>query len=587
MITYQAKLMNIWIGFTILFSINCIDSNDLSSFELLLKIDSETHSFPFAEISTSVDNHGLPLIVILGDEENPTFIPSSASPTTTVRSYTVQSDKKQLNIATLLHHPSLDSDLIYATVQTPNGSWYDIIPSLVSGYSRTKRHAQDDYLIRENNHFLRDASVTILWSKSTRARRDIEGIESSTVMQDTDATAVPASESDYSSTIQSATLPETMENVTLPSSDNETESMAKLIPATTPRPIPEKSRHLYLEIVAAIDSLIVNDIRALLNRSEVEAIEILKLYYVHIFMGVEQLYRQSLIHETLDVHIRLSKLIFATDKHRLPWESFKNISSFTTAYRKSPNNLHVRPNVSMSLLKSLHQAYTDNNFHSKYSIKDADHIMTFTRMDLLDGAGSAYVLGACLPAYKYSIIQEDLNAFSVLLTVTHELGHNLGLNHDETENTCDELTVRYIMSPKNMNTPGRKQVPYFSPCSIAQLNDFADNTTTTCWKNQIISTRNDTKLETLRHLTLFKLGQLINIHQQCQLQYGPEAIPFISVNYNQKQSLYEEDLCNQLRCFKKAEDEYMYWQDGAFDGRTLNTDRFILIVSVFFRNDLW
>ncbi|CAF3964096.1 unnamed protein product, partial [Rotaria sp. Silwood1] len=40
-------------------------------------------------------------------------------------------------------------------------------------------------------------------------------------------------------------------------------------------------------------------------------------------------YQQSLIHETLDVHIHLSKIIFATNKHRLPWESLKNLSSLS------------------------------------------------------------------------------------------------------------------------------------------------------------------------------------------------------------------------------------------------------------------
>jgi hypothetical protein len=358
---------------------------------------------------------------------------------------------------------------------------------------------------------------------------------------------------------------DTVENITIPSAENDTELiMNTTMETTTPRTIPDKSRHLYLEIIAVIDSLITHDLRTLLNKTELETIEILKLYYIHIFTGVEHLYRQSLIYETLDVHIRLSKIIFATDKHRLPWESFKNISSVSNTYRKSPNNVHLRPNISMTLLKSLHQAYTsDKRFFSN----EADHIMTFTRLDLIDGAGSAYVLGACLPLYKYSIIQEDLNAFSVIITVAHELGHNLGLDHDETENQCNSPRFRYIMSPKNMNTIDRRQLPYFSECSINQLNNFVDKTTTTCWKNEIISTGNDTKLEKLRNIISMNLGQIINVHEQCQLQYGPQAIPYISVTYNNKNhTLYEENLCNQLRCFKTPEDEYMYWQDGAFDG---------------------
>jgi hypothetical protein len=216
----------------------------------------------------------------------------------------------------------------------------------------------------------------------------------------------------------------------------------------------------------------------------------------------------------------------------------------------------------------LHQAYTSNKFDKQFFGNDSDHIMTFTRLDLIDGAGSAYVLGACLPLYKYSIIQEDLNSYSVIITVAHELGHNLGLNHDETENKCNDPSFRYIMSPKNMHTIDRRQLPYFSECSINQLNNFTDDIRTpTCWKNKIISTRNDTKLKEIRDIISMKLGQIINIHQQCQLHFGTQAIPFISVTYkNKNHTLYEENICNQLRCFKTPEDDYMYWQEGAFDG---------------------
>jgi hypothetical protein len=221
----------------------------------------------------------------------------------------------------------------------------------------------------------------------------------------------------------------------------------------------------------------------------------------------------------------------------------------------------------MGLLKSLHQAYTSEKFDQKFFINGSDHIITFTRLDLINGAGSAYVLGTCLPIFKYSIVQEDLNSLSMIITVAHELGHNLGLDHDETENTCNDPRFRYVMSPKNMNTPDRRQLPQFSECSITQLNHFADNTTTTCWKNSIISTKNDTIFDEIRDIISTKLGQIINIHQQCQLQYGPQSVPFISLLYNvTKHSLYEENICNQLRCFKTIGDGYMYWQDGAFDG---------------------
>ena len=545
---------------------NLIGLNPVFSLELTLNVDGEDFHFPFTETITSNQKHPLPSLIILDGTGSSTItqLPAASS----IRGFHIEADESRLNIATVIQRADVDDPIVFATVQTPNGSFYDISPSVSPTQPRTKRSLVGAYVVRQQHRIVERAAVTIVWPQH-RDRRDAGETESVLPRENPSVTGVTGSGVDFPSTLESVSLPDTMENITLPSGDNETEStLSSTTTTTTPRPIPAKSRHLYLEIVAAIDSLIVNDVRALLNKTELETIDILQLYYIHIFMGVEQLYRQSLIHETLDVHIRLSKLIFATDKHRLPWETFTNISSLTNAYRKSPNNMQIRPNVSMSLLKSLHHAYTAEQFDSKYSIGAADHIMTFTRLDLINGAGSAYVLGACLPSYKYSILQEDLNSFSVILTATHELGHNLGLDHDETENDCDDPRVRYIMSPKNMNTVDRRQLAEFSPCSIQQLNRFADNTTTTCWKNRIVSTRNDTALAGLREIISTRLGQIIDVHQQCQLQYGPRSIPFISVKYHQNQSLYEESICDQLRCFKEPEDEYMYWQDGAFDGMT-------------------
>jgi predicted Zn-dependent protease len=551
--------------FLLLIGTNLIVLNNSSSFDLTLNVDGIDNSFRFVETPKSTKKHQLPSAVILDDDYNPTIInPSDLS---SVQTYHVESDENLLGFATVINRTSINSNLLFAMVQTSNGAFYDISPPMSIAQTRTKRSLNDIYIVRSKNSVIEQAYVTIEWHNN-RERREIDETEITTNSLDTEETRYPASESIGSSTFPSVSLPDTIENITIPSAENDTELiMNTTMKTTTPRPIPEKSRHLYLEIIAIIDSLITYDLRILLNKTELETIEILKLYYIHIFMGVEQLYRQSLIHETLDVHIRLSKIIFATDKHRLPWELYKNISSLTNTYRKTPNNMYLRPNVSMNLLKSLHQAYTSEKFDKRFFNNGADHIMTFTRLDLINGAGSAYVLGACLPSYRYSIIQEDLNSFAVMITVTHELGHNLGLNHDETENECNDPRLRYIMSPKNMNTIDRRQLPYFSECSIKQLNNFADNTTTTCWKNQIISTQNDTKFEELRNIISMKLGQIVNIHQQCQLQYGPQAIPFISVTYNSKNhTLYEENICNQLRCFKNPEDNYMYWQDGAFEG---------------------
>ncbi|CAF1095072.1 unnamed protein product [Adineta ricciae] len=541
----------------------------LPFFDLTLSIDGISNQFRFIQTAKSSENRHAPSVIILDDDQNPMILNSSHP--SSLQTFHIESDGIAIGFASVTDSATSNPNLLYAMIQTSSGSIYDIAPSIAPEQTRSKRSLTDPYIIRTKNSIINHAYITIEWNNSRR-RREVDDTNETevtiTTESETEQTRLPASEFTDASTLPAITMPDAIENITIPSAENDTELFINMtMETTTPRPIPEKTRHIYLEIIAVIDSLITNDLRALLNKTELETIEILKLYYIHIFMSVEQLYRQSLIYETLDVHIRLNKIIFATDKHRLPWESFKNISSLTNAYRKAPNDIHMRPNISMDLLKSLHKAYTTDKFDKRFFTNEADHIMTFTRADLIDGAGSAYVLGACLPLYKYSIVQDDLNSFSVIITVTHELGHNLGLDHDEIENTCNDPQFRYIMSPKNMNSADRRQLPNFSECSIAQLNRFADNTSTTCWKNSIISTRNDTKLDKLREIISTNLGQIVNVHQQCQLQYGLKAIPFISVTYASKNhSLYEPNLCNQLRCFKEPKDNFMYWQDGAFDG---------------------
>lgn len=515
---------------------NFIVLNSASSFDLNLNIDGIDNRFRFIE--TKQTNH-IPLTIILDENADGTL--QHTSDLSSIQTFQHESNEDLFGYATAIHSNNTDTKFIFAMVEIWNGSIYDISPSMSFGLRRTRRSLNDVYIVRSSNSIVEQASVKIEWHDN-RERREINEPEITTEQSDT-------------STIHSP-------NITLSSSENDTTTET-----TTPRPIPEKSRHLHLELVAVVDSLITNDLRALLNKTELETIEILKLYYIHVFTVAEQFYRQSLIHETLDVHFRLSKIIFATDKHRLPWESLNNMSNLTNTYRKNPNNPHLRPNMSMVLLKSLHQAYTSEKFDRRFFTNGSDHIMTFTRLDLINGAGSAFVLGACLPLFRYSIIQEDLNGLATIITVAHELGHNLGLNHDEIENQCNDPRFRYIMSPKNMHSIDRQQLTRFSECSIAQLNDFVNDSMITCWTNPIVSTNNDSKLENIRTIISTKLGQLINIHQQCQLQYGLQAMPSVSTSYTDtNHSLYEESICNQLQCFKKPEDDFMYWQDGALEG---------------------
>ena len=99
-----------------------------------------------------------------------------------------------------------------------------------------------------------------------------------------------------------------------------------------------------------------------------------------------------------------------------------------------------------------------------------------TGLDLYDGQpkhnsviGLAWVSGMCHPEYSCTI--NEGNNFESVYVIAHEMGHNLGMNHDgETSsgNTCDPNTN--LMSP--VLGPGKVT---WSSCSNQEINDFLSN----------------------------------------------------------------------------------------------------------------
>ncbi|KAH6941635.1 hypothetical protein HPB50_020999 [Hyalomma asiaticum] len=77
--------------------------------------------------------------------------------------------------------------------------------------------------------------------------------------------------------------------------------------------------------------------------------------------------------------------------------------------------------------------------------------------------GLAYVGGMCQCRFSCTLIQAE--SFQAALEAAHEIGHNLGMDHDGTGNRCDP--TRFIMSP---GTGAGKT--NWSSCSRRYLEDF-------------------------------------------------------------------------------------------------------------------
>nr|P86802.1 RecName: Full=Snake venom metalloproteinase HF-1; Short=BmHF-1; Short=SVMP [Bothrops marajoensis] len=104
--------------------------------------------------------------------------------------------------------------------------------------------------------------------------------------------------------------------------------------------------------------------------------------------------------------------------------------------------------------------------------KSHDHAQLLTAIDLDDDTvGLAYTSSMCNPrksvAWGQDHSEEPINLLDVGVTMAHELGHNLGMNHDE-EKKCHCGASLCIMSPSITEGPSLE----FSDDSMGYYQSF-------------------------------------------------------------------------------------------------------------------
>ncbi|XP_002741207.1 A disintegrin and metalloproteinase with thrombospondin motifs 10-like [Saccoglossus kowalevskii] len=168
-----------------------------------------------------------------------------------------------------------------------------------------------------------------------------------------------------------------------------------------------------------------------------------------------------------------------------------------------------------------------------------------TRVDLsymgdYMATGLAYKYGACNPGAMYSI-SEDSGPMELVLTLAHEIGHNLGMRHDGDQNTCaDRVNIMTGYPVGGVNSEK------WSWCSDAAIKQFLDSNDSGCL-NQLPSSGNILKIDYKNEPAP---GLIYGTDQQCQMIYGNDALGCTDVQIS------GEEKCLKLRCFQASKSSF-------------------------------
>ncbi|XP_062544375.1 A disintegrin and metalloproteinase with thrombospondin motifs adt-1 isoform X2 [Armigeres subalbatus] len=185
-----------------------------------------------------------------------------------------------------------------------------------------------------------------------------------------------------------------------------------------------------------------------------------------------------------------------------------------------------------------------------------DHAVILTGLDLYvvsktgkvsnQVVGLAPVAGMCTMTSSCTI--NEGKHFESVFVVSHEIGHNLGMRHDTSENNCDPS--QYIMSP----TLGSGKITW-SACSRNYLNSFLKTTQAVCLFDR------GHYGPSLDHAAQGMLpGERFDADQQCMLKYGKDSIR------SQAQNI--ADICRDLHCQR---DRYTWTSHPALEGTACGT----------------
>ncbi|XP_045170461.2 zinc metalloproteinase/disintegrin-like [Mercenaria mercenaria] len=272
--------------------------------------------------------------------------------------------------------------------------------------------------------------------------------------------------------------------------------------------------------------------------------EKLRQYIAFVLNGVDLRYR-SITTRNFNIRILFTGLYLADIKESSPWTE--------NSKHQLTGGIQVDSDTVLS-------TFSDWSEEFKAYLPDHDHAMLFTKYDITrneNGSLNTGIVGLssvgdiCL-ANRQSVI-EDKFGEDVSLTAAHELGHNLGADHDGQHEFCLEEDG-YIMSPViRHDKPSHRNHWKFSACSqyyffrnINDLNRLGLNCMSTRGNDINLLSEYNNKLP----------GQIYGPDEQCEYMYGKGSYLFryaYKLNYT--------SICSTLKCVDPDEKSYHFITD--------------------------
>ncbi|CAJ0929638.1 unnamed protein product, partial [Mesorhabditis belari] len=155
-----------------------------------------------------------------------------------------------------------------------------------------------------------------------------------------------------------------------------------------------------------------------------------------------------------------------------------------------------------------------------------DHTMLVTKMDLLSFSGSdssqgMAPLAALCKGGESSSVVEDAGAMATAIIAAHELGHNLGAAHDNSNSTECNQSLTYLMAPSvstKVDDDRFFNIRRFSPCSLENIHTYLNSSNAHCARKKGRLSIKSKKVSALP-MDSFP-GERFSATQQCQAAFG-------------------------------------------------------------------